>query len=122
MLTAALLLTAVMTPAAAHHGGALDWNFKEQVGPVTGKATKFGFRFPHIQIFIALPDENGEVRDFALVVRWTPTILRKHGWTRNSIKEGDEVTVTYFPHATNPDAGAVISMAVNGEPLVTDIE
>jgi hypothetical protein len=115
-------LTGVTAPAVAHHGGALDWNFEEQRGPVTGVATKFGFRFPHIQIFADLPDENGEIKNFTLISRWTPTILRKHGWTRKSIEEGDEIKVTYFPHVSNPTAGAIIRIEVNGELLVTDIE
>ena len=117
-----VLFCTLSGPATAHHGGAQDWNFDKTVGPVTGVATIFGFRFPHIQIFIDLPDENGKARSFALITRWTPTILRKHGWTRNSIKPGDEITVTYFEHASNPNAGAIIRLEVNGELLETEFD
>jgi hypothetical protein len=119
---AAVMMLASVLPAAAHHGGALDWNFEERTGPVTGVATKFGFRFPHVQIFVDVPGENGEMQKFLFTTRWTPTILRKHGWTRNSIEPGDEITVTYFNHVSNPNAGAIIRLEVNGELLETNIE
>lgn len=109
-------------PAAAHHGGALEWNFDESVGPVTGIATKFGFRFPHVQVFVDIPGENGEAQKFVFITRWTPTILTKHGWTRSSIKPGDKVTVTYIPHISNPTAGAISRLEVNGELLETNFD
>ena len=109
-------------PAVAHHGGVLDWKYDNPVGPVTGVATQFGFRFPHVQIFIDLPDEDGEVRNFLLITRWTPTILRKHGWTRKSIKPGDKITVTYDEHVSNPDAGHIIRLEVNGDLLETNFD
>jgi hypothetical protein len=121
MATCALLaLMVVIYPAAAHHGGALEWNFEETVGPVTGTATQFGFRFPHVQIFVDMPSENGEMQNFVFITRWTPTILRDHGWRRTSIEPGDKITVTYNPHLSNPTAGTIINLEVNGELLATD--
>ena len=117
-----LALMAFLAPVSAHHGGALEWDFEKSAGPVTGTATQFGFRFPHVQIFADVPDENGEVQKFVFVTRWTPTILREHGWRRTSIVPGDKVTVTYTPHLSNPTAGAITRLEVNGELLETNFE
>ena len=105
-----------MTPTIAHHGGFVEWQDRLE-GPLTGVATDFVFRFPHVVIYMDVTDESGEIRNWAASTRWTPTILRQHGWTRNSIQAGDTVTVTYYPHVTEPTVGYMATIEVNGEAL-----
>jgi hypothetical protein len=106
--------------AVAHHGGAVEWG-EETRGPLSGVATEFAFRFPHVQLRMDVVDESGATAHWTLVTRWTPTILREHGWSRDSIKAGDRVTVTYLPHVESPTVGSLQSIDVNGEPLSLDI-
>ena len=117
----ALAIGMLSTPVVAHHGGGMYFE-PETVGPVTGVATEFSFTFPHVQIYFDVKEQNGEVRNYAMTIRWTPPVLRKLGWTRKSIKPGDTLTVTYRPHKNSPVAGAIITLAVNGEPLQTEPE
>jgi len=112
-VTALCLLTG--WPAAAHHGGDVEWG-KETVGPITGTATKFSFQFPHV-FFEMDVAESGGVAPWTITTRWTPTILRDHGWTRDSIKPGDKVTVTYLPHVEKPHIGQMMTVEVNGQSL-----
>jgi hypothetical protein len=102
-------------PAAAHHGGDVEWGDKS-VGPITGTATKFAFQFPHV-FFEMNVAEDGGVAPWTITTRWTPTILRDHGWTRDSIKVGDKVTVTYLPHVDKPHIGQMVTIEVNGRSL-----
>ena len=102
-------------PTAAHHGGDVEW-VNKTVGPIEGKATKFAFQFPHV-FFEMNVDENGVVNPWTITTRWTPTILRSHGWTRDSIKPGDKVTVTYLPHVDKPRIGQMQTIEINGESL-----
>jgi hypothetical protein len=102
-------------PAAAHHGGDVEWANKT-AGPITGTATKFSFQFPHV-LFEMDVAEDGGVAPWTITTRWTPTILRDHGWTRDSIKPGDKVTVTYLPHVAKPHIGQMQTIEVNGQPL-----
>lgn len=102
-------------PAAAHHGGDVEWAAKA-AGPITGTATKFSFQFPHV-FFEMNVDEHGGATPWTITTRWTPTILREHGWTRDSIKPGDKVTVTYLPHVEKPHIGQMQTIEVNGKPL-----
>jgi hypothetical protein len=60
---------------------------------------------------------DGGAAPWTITTRWTPTILRSHGWSRDSIKPGDEVTVTYLPHVDKPHIGQMVTIEVNGQPL-----
>lgn len=106
----------VLAPAGAHHGGGSYWDRDSQIGPITGTATRLAFVFPHVTIYFDAEDENGNVEDYAMSIRWTPTVLRDIGWNRRTIVAGDEVTVTYVPHKQDPTVGSLISLEVNGEP------
>jgi hypothetical protein len=61
---------------------------------------------------------DGDARaTWTITTRWTPTILREHGWGRDSIKPGDMVTVTYLPHVEKPRIGQMQTIEVNGKSL-----
>ena len=100
----------------AHHGGQIEFQNVAE-GPVAGIATEFAFSFPHVVIYIDVENGSEDVEGWALNTRWTPTILRQHGWTRNSVKPGDRVTVTYNRHITNPTVVNMLTIEVNGEEL-----
>jgi hypothetical protein len=109
------LLALAAWPASAHHGGDVEWGEKA-VGPITGTATKFAFQFPHV-FFEMNVEGNGATSAWTITTRWTPTILRDHGWSRESIKPGDKVTVTYLPHVGKPQIGQMQTIEVNGRSL-----
>ena len=112
-------LIGVLTAAYAHHGGAVDWQAVEG-GPVSGVATEFVFRFPHVVIYMDVEGEDGVAEQWALNTRWTPTILRQGGWSRNSVEPGDAVTVRYRPHVSDPTVVTMLTLEVNGEILSLD--
>jgi hypothetical protein len=116
VLAGALALAVLPWTASAHHGGAVEWG-EQEVGPISGKAVEFAFRFPHVQVLVDVTDIYDATARWTLVTRWTPTILRQHGWTRDSIKPGDRVTVTYLPHVESVTVGSIRSIEVNGEAL-----
>lgn len=112
-LAAACMLAAL--PVTAHHGGDVEWR-DDAVGPITGTATKFAFQFPHV-FFEMDVAEDGATAAWTITTRWTPTILREHGWSRESIKPGDEITVTYLPHVDKARVGQMQTIEVNGTSL-----
>ncbi len=112
---AALLAYWPSTGVLAHHGGGVEWQ-AEVIGPISGTATEFVFRFPHIVVYIDVETDAG-MQNWGITTRWTPTILRRHGWSRNSIEPGDELTFTYAPHVSDPTVGQMRTMFVNGEEL-----
>ena len=84
-------------------------------GPITGVVTSFSFSFPHPYIQFDVKDETGTVQKWSAVMQLTPTRLRTRGWTRDSVKPGDTLTVTYSPHRTAPNVGFARRLDVNGK-------
>ena len=88
---------------AAHHGNAAY----DQDKTVTMKVTITAFEFgnPHVQVFFDTKDEKGNV------VHWNcegtnPAMLTRIGWTKDTLKAGDQVTVVVHPNK-NPEVTVV---------------
>ncbi|HVI84645.1 MAG TPA: DUF6152 family protein [bacterium] len=80
--------------ALAHHGNsAYDANHPISI---TGTVTEFVWSNPHCQIYLDVKDDKGTVVHWS-VESQSPGILHRNGWTRESIKPGDTVTITLIP-------------------------
>ena len=86
----ALLLVAI--PVWAHHSFAAQYDSTKPV-KLTGKVTKVEWMNPHIYFYIDVTDEKtGKVANWALEMGG-PNALTRLGWSRNSMKPDDIVTV-----------------------------
>ena len=91
------LLVAAMTalaaqPTAAHHSFAAEFDAKSPI-ELTGTVTKVEWANPHTFFYIDVTTPKGEVENWALEMG-SPNGLMRRGWTRDSMKIGDVVTVT----------------------------
>lgn len=93
MLTLAASLWA--TGAAAHHSFAVHFVSDELIS-VQGVVTKYRFANPHGEVEWTSINEAGEEEHWRAETN-SPNMLRRRGWDQNSVKVGDEVTVTGFP-------------------------
>ena len=87
----AALAAAVAIPAVAHHSLSAEYDTTKPV-TVKGTVTKVEWMNPHIWIYIDSKDDKGNL------VQWQceggpPNSLTRQGWTRNSLKAGDNVTI-----------------------------
>jgi hypothetical protein len=112
---AILLVSGDPTRARAHHGGGVEYFMDQTRGPLTGTVTLFSFSFPHPYIQFDVKQQDGTVQKWSAVMQLTPTRLRTRGWTRDSVKPGDTLTVTYSPHRTAPYVGFARRIEVNGK-------
>jgi len=87
--TAGLLLAA--RPLVAHHAFAAEFDADKPV-KLTGAVTKVEWTNPHTWFYIDVTDEAGKVTNWGLEMG-SPNGLMRAGWTRNSMKIGDVVTV-----------------------------
>ena len=84
-----LLLASV--PAIAHHSFAAEFDAAKPI-KLTGSVTKVEWMNPHTYFYIDVKDEKGAVTNWGLEMG-SPNGLMRQGWTRNSMKIGDVVTV-----------------------------
>ena len=87
---AGLLMCAV--PVMAHHSFAAEYDATKPI-KLTGAVTKIEWTNPHCYFYIDVKNaESGKVEGWALELG-NPNALLRAGWTPNSVKIGDEVTV-----------------------------
>ena len=89
--TAALGLLLAAVPVMAHHSFAAEFDSNKPI-KLTGSVTKIEWMNPHAYFYIDVKDESGKVTNWGLEMG-SPNGLMRQGWTRNSMKIGDMVTV-----------------------------
>jgi len=89
-LGAGLLLAAV--PVVAHHSFAAEFD-ADKPFKLTGVVTKVEWQNPHTYFYLDVTDERTKkVTNWAFEMG-SPNGLMRNGWTRNTLKIGDAVTV-----------------------------
>ena len=105
----------VCPPTFAHHGtSAYDMN---TLVTLKGTITEFDLTNPHSIIYFDVTDDKGDV------VHWVaesigPGRALRVGWTRDSLKPGDHVTITLNPAKNGRPVGFLQKVVLpNGKEL-----
>ncbi len=91
-LAVALCATVATGTALAHHSFAAEFDANAPI-ELTGTVTKVDWANPHTYFYIDVTSPKGDVQNWALEMG-SPNGLMRRGWTRDSMKIGDVVTVS----------------------------
>jgi Family of unknown function (DUF6152) len=85
------LLCGLTVPMLAHHSFDAEFDRAKRVS-LTGTVTKLEWMNPHIWVYLDVKDDAGKV------TKWqceggAPNMLKRSGWNRESLKEGDKITI-----------------------------
>jgi cyclase len=91
----AISVTALVLMSAArlwaHHSFAAEFDASKRV-TLKGVVTRVDWRNPHIYVYLNVKDDSGKVTEWACE-GGPPNVLLRQGWSRSTVKEGDEVTI-----------------------------
>ena len=111
---AAVLLSA--HAAVAHHSFSAQYDGNKPV-EAKGTVTKVEWTNPHARFYVDAKNDRGEVTSWNFEIA-SPNILVRNGWTRNTLKIGDIVTVSGFLGRSSPPEGP--RMAIAGGVVAAD--
>lgn len=109
-----------VAPAFAHHGTAgydLD-----KVVTLKGTVEDFEWTNPHAVVRIVAKNDKGESEEWTIELG-APGIMARSGWSKNSMKQGDEVIAETHPAKNGATSGLsatssiLLKFIVNGQAL-----
>ena len=102
-------MLASTAPVSAHHSFAAEYDSNTMV-TLTGKISKVDWTNPHIYIHVDVKDTTGKVTAWSLE-GYPPNTLKRTGFPRAILKEGDTITITAYKakDGTNTGAGREIT-------------
>jgi hypothetical protein len=114
---AALGLLLGYTSLWAHHGTS-NYSTTGQTITLTGTVTEFAWSNPHVYVLFDVKDDKGAIVHWAGEMN-SPGVLKNAGWTKNTLKAGDQITVTLRPNKFGTPVGLLsrTNMLINGKPL-----
>ena len=80
---------------SAHHSFAVHFE-AEATREVSGVVERFNFANPHGMLYFTVTDANGVKQQWRAETN-SPNILRRRGWSKDTLKPGDEITILGFP-------------------------
>jgi hypothetical protein len=78
-------------PMLAHHSFSAEFDSTKTVS-LKGTITKVEWLNPHIWLYLDVKDDSGKVAHWQCE-GGAPNALTRNGWTKNALKEGDEVQI-----------------------------
>jgi hypothetical protein len=100
---------------SAHHSFAAFDMSKEQT--ITGVVSRFDWTNPHTFIWVDVTNEKGVVETWA-IEGMSPNYLGRRGWSKNSVKPGEKITVSIRPLKEGKTGGMFIRAQIGDRVLM----
>jgi hypothetical protein len=95
VLTSLALAALLGGVASAHHSFAVFFDDTKTI-EITGSVTEFRFSNPHAIISLEVKNKAGMIEEWKAETN-AVTLLKRRGWTKDSLKPGEVVTVDGWP-------------------------
>ncbi len=92
---AAVVGLAAAYPALAHHSFSAEFDGSKVI-ELRGAVTKIEWANPHVYFYMDVKDEKGATTNWGCETT-SPGSLHRQGWTRDTLKVGDQVIVDGYP-------------------------
>ncbi len=104
---------AFSVPLFAHHGAA-SFDTSKMV-TVTGTVTEYVWSNPHVLVKLDAKDDSGNVSHW-VAEAWNPVTQASRGWSKNTFKPGDEVSLDLNPAKNRQSVGEIRGrIVINGK-------
>ena len=107
-LIAAVSLLVIVASGYAHHPFSAEYDWTKPV-TIMGAVSKVEWTNPHAFLYVDAKDEQGNMKQWKLEMGGLAALTRG-GWTRNTLKMGDQVTVEGWMSKTHNDWANVKSV------------
>ena len=104
-------LLAASLPVFAHHGTGISYDQDQQI-ELKGKVTEFTWRNPHAQLWLDVSEGTFKGQNYGIEMN-SPGVMLRWGWTKNTFKPGDEITVKVHPSRTGKAVGECLNCVVD---------
>lgn len=114
-LAALMLLTSA---AYSHHSFTAEF-VADKTATLNGRITQVWFKNPHVRYLIEIENEAGEAETWD--ARGSPVVwLARKGWTRDTIKVGDEVSMYGYLGRDGIKMLSIMTVTLADGTLLTD--
>jgi hypothetical protein len=99
----------VAVPALAHHSIALYDT--DHLTTLKGKVTKIEWTSPHVFVYFEAQEADGAQAEWSMELD-PPVLLRRYGWSKDTVSVGDEISCTGAPAKSGAKAmrGAIVEL------------
>jgi len=117
IFSVAAVTTMLSAGAAAHHGASVVYDLNQSVD-MTGTVTDYQFVNPHVLIFFEVTGEDGSAVVWSAGLTSPNRLARSDGWSMDTLKPGDQVTITGSPASGGAPSLWVEQVVTDGRPLL----
>jgi hypothetical protein len=120
VLAVAVNLVIFSGSAMAHHGVA-GYDMTKTI-TVHGTVTKFDWSNPHVVVYVDAKNDAGEMQHWTIEFA-SPVHMVRAGWSKNSMKTGDEIVIDTHPSRNGAPVGIsstitfILKVVINGQAL-----